>query len=265
MSWILSILKLITVNRILWGIYLALLVVLLPHTAWAFDKFEPGAADRIDIIGSKATLIAWMAAGAFEASVAVLTHKLSKHIEQEKKKGTWWEKLSYRYLNAYSFGLVGALVLSSMANLAHAVEYGSEMVLFTKWNIPFGVYAVAFGAALPVISLTFARVLSNVVETETEEDPAFVELKNRYGELRRRLTETERELATEKTERMKADNRYAALGDLVVKLFAEDKRQKIIAARMLWPRLPGSAIALIAESAPSYVSEVLAQFESEKV
>jgi hypothetical protein len=116
-----------------------------------------------------------------------------------------------------------------------------------------------------VISLTFARVLSNVVETEAEEDPAVTELKNRYGELRRRLTENERELSAEKTERRKAEERYAALGDLVVKLFADDKRQKIIAARMLWPRLPGSAIALIAESAPSYVSEVLNQFEAEKV
>jgi hypothetical protein len=45
-------LKLITVNRILWAVYLSLLGVLLPHTAWT-------------------------AAFAFEASIAVLIHKLS--------------------------------------------------------------------------------------------------------------------------------------------------------------------------------------------
>jgi hypothetical protein len=54
-------LKLITVNRILWAVYLSLLGVLLPHTAWT-------------------------AAFAFEASIAVLIHKLSGHIDRTPRR-----------------------------------------------------------------------------------------------------------------------------------------------------------------------------------
>jgi hypothetical protein len=40
-------------------------------------------------------------------------------------------------------------------------------------------------------------------------------------------------------------------------LMSEGKRQRIIAIRQQWPQLPGSAIAVIAGAAPSYVSEVI--------
>jgi hypothetical protein len=40
-------------------------------------------------------------------------------------------------------------------------------------------------------------------------------------------------------------------------LFAEEKRQRILAAAEHWPELPASSIAIITSASPGYVSEVL--------
>ena len=60
-------------NNLLWIIYLALLIVLLPHTAWAFSRFESPAMGWLGIQWGLVT--AWAAAFAFEAALAALTHK----------------------------------------------------------------------------------------------------------------------------------------------------------------------------------------------
>jgi len=67
--------KLFSVNRILWVVYLSLLGVLLPYTAWVFHNFEPENESR------KISLVDWTTAFAFEASIAALMHKLSGHID----------------------------------------------------------------------------------------------------------------------------------------------------------------------------------------
>lgn len=234
------------VKIILWIIYIALLAVLLPHTAWAFQQFEP-SKDGVNI-----SFVAYAGAFAFEAAIAALTHKLSTHIEQGKRLRSQWAKFSYRYLNAYSVGLVSAIGISSLANLAHAVEFGQPMKIFTDWKIPFGIYAFVFGAILPAISLVFARVLSHVVEDETTEDPEKTQLTNTIKELRSQLRQSE-------IERKQAVERFEAIGDLVIKLFSNEKRDKILAASQLWPELKGTAIAIIADSSPAYVSEVLSE------
>lgn len=243
--------KFLTINRILWAVYLSLLGVLLPHTAWTFQNFEP--QKTTGAIG----LVAWTAAFAFEASIAALTHKLSIHIEHTPKRLTPSGKFQYRYLNAYSLGLVASIAVSSMANLAHAVEFGRPMAIFTEWNIPFSIYALAFGAVLPLVSLIFARVLSNVVETEGEEDPAFIEAKAAITDLRRQLRESEAQRKTAEDARARAEAKFASTGGLLTKLVSDDKRERIIAAHSLWKKLPGSAIAIITDASPSYVSEVL--------
>ncbi len=61
---------------LLWAIYLALLVVLLPHTAWAFGRFESPAEGWLNIQWGMVT--AWAATLAFEAAIAALTHRLTK-------------------------------------------------------------------------------------------------------------------------------------------------------------------------------------------
>jgi hypothetical protein len=65
-------------SRMLWIIYLALLAVLLPHTAWAFARFESPSPGWLGV--SWGIVTAWAAAFAFEAAIAALTHKLAGRI-----------------------------------------------------------------------------------------------------------------------------------------------------------------------------------------
>jgi hypothetical protein len=242
--------KILSINALLWVIYIALLAVLFPHTAWAFGQFEPSTGQ---------VWVSWAAALAFEAAIAALTHKLSKHIEQTPKRLSAGKKFTYRYLNAYSLGLVAALGLSSLANLAHAVEFGRQMAIFTEWNIPFGVFAISFGAILPLISLTFARVLSNVAETESDDDPELIQAKETIGDLRKQLREANKEVETANKRADTAEGKFGSMGDVVNGLFAEDKQKRIVTVHNQWPALTGSAIAIIAESSPAYVSEILSK------
>jgi len=243
--------KLFSVNRILWAVYLSLLGVLLPHTAWAFHNFEP------ENESGKISLVAWTAAFAFEASIAALMHKLSGHIDRTPRRLSPWAKFQYRYLNAYSLGLLAAIIVSSLANLAHAVEFGRPLAIFAEWKISFDVYAFAFGAVLPLVSLVFARVLSNVVETETVDDPELVQAKKTIVDLRRQLRGSEAQAREAEEARKQVEARYVSGDRTLMKIVSVDKRERILAAHRLWPRLPGAALATIAEASPSYVSEVL--------
>lgn len=253
---------------ILWIVYVGLLLVLLPHTAWAFEQFEPVAVPNSFPWGK---ITAWAGALAFEAAIAVLTHKLAKHWENAPKRWKdgpkWfhsWPRFSYRYLNAYLGGLLIAIGISSFANLSHSVEFGKPMRIFAEWGIPAELYQIAFGAILPITSLLFAWVLSNEVHTDDQEDPAMVEAKKIIGELRRQLRESEARisetevLVKEAEQRARdAETRFVAIGDLVARLFSENKRERILAVRSQWPQLPIQAVAMIAAASQSYVSEVL--------
>ena len=229
-------------NGILWAVYLALLAVLLPHTAWLFARFE---------VGDGINGTAWAAAFAFEAAIAVLTHKLARHIEDSPRHKNAWKRFSVRYLNAFSVGLVMAVGVSALANLAHAVEYGQELKIFEQWSVSPNVYQLAFGGVLPVVSLLFARVLSNVSESEQVESEETVKIR----ELRSQLRESERNLKATEQRAIKAERR---LGELLP-VFSDEKSDRIKATHMIWPDLPGRSIAIIADSSPAYVSEVLAR------
>lgn len=261
---------------VLWVVYLALLAVLLPHTAWAFGSMEPESS----------RITKWIAAIAFESAIAVLTHKLAKHIEATGKIKAPWKKFSERYLNPFALGLAMATLVSALANLAHAVEFGQPLQIFSQWGIPQEVYSVAFGGILPFVSLIFARVLSNVVESEDGPNPEVEEAKARIREANRKAAEAEqrakvaeqqvkalqdeteakardveaqaRALVADAERRVQlAEERFGAAGDLMRMLFSDDKRQRILAIKQWRPQLSGNAIAVIAEASPAYVSEVL--------
>lgn len=248
--------KWITANSLIWIIYILLLGVLLPHTAWAFAKFEP----------TDNQIVAWGGAIAFEAAIAVFTHKLAKHIETTGKHKATWRRFSTRYLNAYGGGLLIAWIVSTLANLAHSVEFGQALKIFESYGIPTPVYAVAFGAILPTTSLLFARILSNVIEHDTAE----VEVNPELQKTKEALRELGKKIQQLDAERMAANHRaniaeqqanesevrFQAAGDIFVRLMAESKRDRILAAVERWPQLPGSAIAIITETSPSFVSEV---------
>ena len=253
--------KRINVNAILWVVYLALLGVLLPHTAWTFSKFEPA--------GDWNRAVAWLAAFAFEAAIAALTHKLARHIETTPRYTSglvWLRKLSYRYLNAYSLGLLVAIGVSMAANLAHAVEFGQSLLIFSSSPVLAGLYSVAFGAILPLVSLLFARVLSNVAETEQEANPELIKANETIKDLRQKVRQASVDIQrleeqVKQTERRanEAELRFGAAGDLFARLFAEEKRVRILAIAEQWPELPQRSIALMANTSPSHVSAVLQQ------
>lgn len=63
-------------SRLLWMIYLALLAVLLPHTVWAFARFESPGAGLLGVPWCIVTACA--AAVALEAAIAVLCQEPAK-------------------------------------------------------------------------------------------------------------------------------------------------------------------------------------------
>lgn len=234
------------VNRVLWLIYGALLAVLLPHTAWAFGRFEVTGAGWMGIRWGM--LVAWFAAAAFELAIAALTHKLSEHITNtsSRRKHAW----RYRYVNAFSAGLIFCMVISGVANWSHAVEFGQAFTAYSIWP-GFGIlFPIGFGAVLPLISLLFARILANVNEIEQEENEALMRV-------RVELTETKRVLKSAEQRALIAEQRFGAAGDLLVKLLDGSKQEKIMAAARLFPQLPQRSIALIADTSPAYVSQTL--------
>ena len=240
-------------TKLLWGVFLCLLAVLLPHTAWLFEQFEP--------VGALGTGAAWAGAFAFESAIAVLVHKLAKHWEQTPRRATAWAKLSYRWLNAYVSGLAIAATVSALANLAHAVEFGKMLKIFTAWGIPAGLYQVAFGAVLPLVSLLFARVLSNETTSEEQPDPALEDAKRTATELRSKLRQAEAELQVANQRAQEAEARFSAAGDIFARLMASEKRERILAARAQWPALPAAYIAMVTATSQSYVSEILNEVE----
>lgn len=240
---------------VLWAVYLLLLGVLLPHTAWAFSNFEP-TSDQI---------VAWCAALAFEAAIAALTHKLSKKIEATPRYTSgrvWLRKFAFRYGNAYFVGLSVAIGVSTAANLAHSVEFGSDLAIFGASSLLRAVYSVAFGAILPFCSLLFAWILSDIAETEQVANPELIEAKTAIKELRSRLKESSAQIEAAELRANEAEQRFGAAGDLFAKLFAQEKRARILAINEYWPQLPQAAIAIMAEASAAHVSEVLRESET---
>ncbi|MEN6507024.1 MAG: hypothetical protein ABFD92_21015 [Planctomycetaceae bacterium] len=229
----------------LWGVYVALLLVLLPHTAWAFSLFEPKT--------TFGQVVGWFAAVSFEFAILVLTHKLARHLETVPNRGDAKRKFQRRYLNAYAAGLAVAISVSAFANVAHAVEFGGKMAIFAGWPWGFVVYVAAFGGILPLTSLLFARVLSNVADTEQETDPEVLDLRAKLKEAKETLTEAGRKVQEIERRAQKAETELAITG----RLFTGDKRDRIVAALETWPALPSSAVAIITRSSASYVSEVV--------
>lgn len=250
------------INYILWGIYILLLLVLLPHTAWMFSRGEPISKDNFGI--SWGILTAWAAAIVFECVIAVMTHKLSTHIGNTPKYSDNWKRIKTRYFNAYGAGLFLAWMVSTYANLAHAVEFGQPIKIFSDWGWPIWTYSVAFGAILPTASLLFAWVLSSVIEqdaTEGQLNPELEKMKAVIRELNVQIKSSEGERLKAEQRMKEAETRFQAAGDLFSALFADRKRDRIIFVKQKWPALPGSAIAILTETSPALVSETLKELE----
>lgn len=246
------------INWLLWFIYALLLLVLLPHTAWMFAKAETPQPGPGGVYWGQLT--AWLAALVFELVIGAMTHKLARHITAAPRLKSGWERFKKRYLNIYAVGLLLAWLVSTYANLAHAVEFGQEIKIFADWGWPVWTYSVAFGAILPTASLLFAWVLSSVIEqegTEAEPNPELDKAKREAVELKAQLRQAETRTNEAETRAREAEARFQAAGDIFVMLTQGPKKERVLLAAQRWPELPRSSIAVITSVSPSYVTEVL--------
>lgn len=231
-------------NVLLWGVYVALLGVLTPHTAWAFRQFEPPGY----------SWLGWVAAFAFEAAIFGLTVRLKGRLETTPRYTSGnvaWRRFAYRYLNSFASMLLLALAVSVAANWAHAVEFGQAFAVFARYSLSPLAYSVMFGGILPITSLVFAQVLADSPLTEAGRDEELAEAK-------RGRREAERELKLAKEDSVALSLRLAEAEDIVRILAADKVRDRILAVHARWPELAAGAVSIIADASPSYTSEVLA-------
>ena len=221
-------------------IYLCLLGVLTPHTKWAFSKFEPEMDEWA----------AWLLAIFFEAVIAVLTEAVADRIKKTPNftaGWVWLRKFNHQVLaNPFLWMLTLAVFVSTLANLAHAVECRSDMVIFDVYQFPSALYEVSFGAILPITSLVYAVVLANT-DDDPMANPELVRANETIRGLRAEVRE-EKKKVRELTERVRPE---------FAELVNEAAQVRINAAKVLWPELPGKYLAVVADSSPGYVSEVL--------
>jgi len=144
-----------------------------------------------------------------------------------------------------------------LANFGHAVEFGRDSAIYGSHRVPPLLYSLAFGDILPLVSLMFAWILANTAGVEAGANPERTKAKQTIKELQSDLNVTEEHLADAVARANAAEQRFGAAGDLFARLFAEEKRQRILAAAEQWPGLPASSIAIITSASPGYVSEVL--------
>ena len=166
--------KHLTITNLFWTIYILLLAVLLPHTAWAFGRHQGGSEWAQNAM-------AWALALAFEAAIFAFTHQLKGRIERSHKlrRSTdeiWlhftWRKFSSAYLNIFSLGLILCSSVSVLANFSYAVEFAAGFETFSRYSFNPLLYELGFGGILPVASFLFARVLADTVDGEGQE-PGF--------------------------------------------------------------------------------------------
>lgn len=230
-------------HTILWGAFLFLLVVLLPHTAWYFGQAEdPVVYMVLGVALALGKVTSWAAAAAFESAVAIFTHLLAKHIEQVRVRGTWWEKMWKQYGNVYTVALGAALLVSISANYQHAYAFSQDVYV-----------AVTTGGILPVCSFLFARALANRTDDEHEPDEADREANIKLKEANKRNRELSEDVRRLNEELNKMGD-YRTVFDTNA-----DASERIRRAVVLWPEVSQNALAQVLNISKSYVNDVVRQ------
>lgn len=199
--------------------------------------------------------MAWALAFVFEAAVFAFTHRVKDKIEHahrlrqkegENRISFGWRRFSSGYINVFSAGLLLSSGVSGLANFAYSVEFSQPFMVYADYSFPPLLYQMSFGGILPVVSFLFARILAEAIDTETERDEALVLSQKAERAAKRELAIVQNELKEVRLMFAQYD-----------KLFADTKRERVLAARELWPTLQASGVAIIADASPGYVSDVL--------
>jgi hypothetical protein len=268
-------------THLFWAVYIAFLLVLLPQEAWTIGQGQDQAGVQWTILGVTASPLAWFLAGAFAASIAIVTHRLNVHWmempRRYKAEDMGKKRFAYRWLNVYAVALIISMAISSIANFMHVVQFTNmHLTIFGSYPWAAAVYQVIFGLALPGVSFVFARVLSTMQETEQEEDPAFAkakaELKEANSTIRSleqsiRQAEQQHSLAIRDTEQRlyESEQRYRAVGDVIRWLFGKDEslRDRIRGIRTTFPNLSQNGIAQLIGCSVSTVNDALQGYQAE--
>lgn len=274
-------------THLFWAVYIAFLFVLWPQAAWTIDQFQDQST-KINILGVSASPLAWLLSGVFEATIAIVTHRLNEHWKdmphRYKADDMRSRRLAYQWLNVYAVALIVAMAVSAVANYTHVVQFTNpNLHVFEGAPWAIRLYQVLFGLALPGVSFVFARVLSTIRLSEQEDDPAIAKAKADLKEANatiRQLKDTVRSTEQEysvtvgklnetirQTERQldESEQRYRAVGDVVRWMFGTDllMRDRIRAARKQFPALSQNGIAQILGCSVSTVNEALQGYQVE--
>lgn len=239
------------IKYLFYAIYIALLGVLLPHTAWAFSRFQ----EVEGWYGQKNTILAWALAVVFELTIFAITYHLKGLIEKSSRMNKkadelriafGWRRFSSAYVNVFGLLLLLASGVSALANFSYAVEFGQSFLAFDRYELSPTIYELAFGGILPIVSLIFARILADTAEAEADRTDGEREAKK--GE--RLAKKDSARLRVERDKLRIALKHFEALS-------AQAAKDRIIAARALWPVESQAKIAGRAGVSASTVSEVL--------
>lgn len=106
-------------------------------------------------------------------------------------------------------------------------------------------YSFTFGGTLPMVSLLFARILGDTAEAEAASSPELTRSKQTIKELQAALDTAETRMSDTEARAIASEQRFAAAGDLFARLFAEEKRLRVLAAYERCPELPAESIATL--------------------
>jgi hypothetical protein len=268
-------------THLFWTVYLAFLLVLLPQEAWTIGQGQDQTGSQWAFLGVTASPLAWFLAGAFSASIAIVTHRLNVHWmdmpKRYKADDMAKKRFAYRWLNVYAVALILTMVISSIANFMHVVQFTNKsLVIFAEYPWAVSVYQFIFGLALPGVSFVFARVLSTMQESEQEDDPALAkanaDLKEANTTIRSmkeaiRQAEQQYSLTIRDIEQQLNDSeqRYRAVGDVIRWLFGKDEvlRDRIRGIRTAFPNLSQNGIAQLIGCSVSTVNDALQGYQVE--
>jgi hypothetical protein len=101
-------------THLFWAVYLAFLLVLLPQEAWTIGQGQDQNGVQWTLLGVTASPLAWFLAGAFSASIAIVTHRLNVHWldmpKRYKSEDMAKKRFAYRWLNVYAVALILTMV-----------------------------------------------------------------------------------------------------------------------------------------------------------
>lgn len=273
--------KKINNTQLFWLVYIAFLFVLWPQSAWTINQLQDRSAVQIEIMGVSASPLAWALSGVVEATIAIVTHSLNEYWRQMpnryKAADMQKKRFVYRWLNVYAVALFVSMIASSVANYTHVVEFtNSRLKVFSSYPGAVSAYQVLFGLALPCISFVFARVLSTMQEGEYETDPALdkakADLKEANSTIKNleqtiRKNDQEYSVRLADTERLltESEQRYRAVGDVVLYLFGDELAltERIRGVRKSFPNLSQNGISQLLGCSVSTVNVALQGFAIE--